>query len=370
MKCCLRGIMYISLLTVLMMRVTFISANAEMMDFQMNVGQLEQKRDSHCVGSRHKWYIRVDLPKNWEGIDSFVIHQTLSVSLELDPESVYVRLLEENGERTLLRMGEHYEVTAGSVFVEEGTADRFCVSFTSEGKTFLSDYQNSDSQLLIVYTAKISTSAAVGRQIVGSAQLDITDTEGKRAIFLSDKAATETGGIHILLTSLTDDPIDGGKFMLARETTRKEREDQSVLKEHLDTGEETILVVYENFYTTEDMDGEKTDIATTDSSGNALCYGLAYGTYYLVQIENQSAEYLEAEPVRIGINEVSHLTEKDGWKDSRGNPVDNTIHITNTMLVMPQTGGIGTQPYTIAGCIAILCAFWLFRRNRKNNAPC
>ena len=358
-----RNLLFV-LLTVFLLRPIAVHTNAQTMKFEMNVGQLGQKKASFSVGNWHKWYIRMQVPDTWEEIDSVSVFQTLSVSLELDPDSLYVRLLKENGERILLRMGEHYEVTAGSVFVEDGIADRFCVTLTQEGKHFLSEYQDADSQILIAYTARIRPSSELGVQIIGTAQLDMTDPEGERTMYLSDKAAAETGGFHISLASSAGEPIFGGRFMLAREATQKEREDASILKEHLDIGDETILAVYEKFYTTEDME-TITDIASTDRAGRALCYGLAYGTYYLVQLEDNSREFLASEPLRIIINEVSHLTEEDNWKDSRGNVVDNTIPVRNTVLVMPQTGGPGVLSYTAAGSIFIICACILLWLQRK-----
>lgn len=359
-RCLLAGVLTAQLICTLSLPV-----NGQTMEFQMNVGQLGQKKASFSVGDRHKWYLRMEIPENWEEVEDFSVLQTVSAALSLDTESIYVRLLKENGERILLRMEEHYTVTAGSVHVEEGVADRFCVSLTSEGKRFLSEYRDARSELMVAYTARIRTTASPGTQIIGTAQLDITDKEGKRSVYLAEKASAQTGGIHMRLASPTGEPISGGQFMLAREATQKETEDSAVWKEHLDTGEETLLVVYEKFYTTETMTGEKTDIAQTDRSGQALCYGLAYGTYYLVQMEHKRGDYLASEPLRIVINEVSHLTQKDGWKDARGNPADNTICITNTLLVMPQTGGTGTLPFTLAGSIALLGAAVLMWYSRK-----
>jgi len=57
-------------------------------------------------------------------------------------------------------------------------------------------------------------------------------------------------------------------------------------KELLDTGKETIAVIYERFYTNQDLTERKTDILYTDENGEARCFGLAYGTYYLVQVND------------------------------------------------------------------------------------
>ena len=354
--------------TLFMHQLPFCAAAAED-SLQINVGQLGQKTASFSVGERHRWYLRSKLPDNWEQISGFMVLQTLSPALTLETGSVSVSLAQENGERILLRMEEHYQLTAGSVFVEEGTADRICIDLTPEGMEFLSEYQTDSSELVISYMAKINTSASMGTQILGTAQRNQTDAEGERQILLSDKAAATTGGFHILLKDPAGRPLDQEHFMLAREAAQEEISDENETKELLDTGDQTIAVIYERFYTSEGLSGEKSDIAATDERGSAVCYGLAYGTYYLVQTESVREELLPSKPVKVIVDEVSHLTASDGWTDSSGKIVDNTVHVTATTIVVPRTGGPGTVPYTAAGAAVIFCACFLLWYNRRRNVP-
>lgn len=353
-------------LLILMMILLPVHTSAEEIELQMDVGQPGCKRASFSVGKRHSWYIRAPIPENWDRIEGFSVIQTLSPSLTMETDSVTAELIRTDGEHIPLRMGEQYQMTAGSVFVEGGTADRLSVSLTQEGMDLISSQKNGVSEVRIVYQAVINTHAPMGTQILASAQLNLTDKDEGRIIFLSDKAAAATGGFSILLRDPAGEPIAGGKFMLAREATGEELSDSTIPKEHLDTGEKTIAVIYETFCTSRDL-SEKTDIAVTDESGAALCYGLAYGTYYLVQTESGRTDYLSSPPVNVRIDEASHLTHADGWKDSMGNSVDNTVCVTNTQLVMPQTGGMGTAPYTASGMAVILCACMLMWYNRKRS---
>lgn len=339
-----------------------VNASAEEISLKIDAGEPGQKTASFSVGQQHSWQIRARLRGEWEGI---TILQTLPIELTLDTASVGVHLANDNGEQILLRMEEHYTLTAGSVFVEAGMSDRLCISLTKEGLLFLSEYMTPASELVVSYRAKINTGAQMGRQIVAIAQMNLTDSEGKKIIFLSDKSAVSTGGMRILLSDTTGKPFGGGHFMLAREATPEELEDSRYEIEILETGIEPIAVLYEQFYTSEDLQGSKTDIAVTDANGMAICYGLAYGTYYLVQTDSAREDLLPSKPIKVQINEVSHLTAEDGWTDSLGNIEDNTIHITGTALVMPNTGGPGTIPYTVSGAAVIFCACLLLWYNRK-----
>ena len=342
-----------------------VDVYAVTLHLSMEVGVPGQKTASSSVGDPLKWYIRSTLPETWQEISAISVFQTLSPALTLDPSSAGLRLVQTNGEQILLRMEEHYVLTAGAVFTEEGTADRLHISLTREGMDFLEEYQMPGSQLELSYTAGINTCAPVGRQLLGSAQMTLTDRSGKKYIFLSDKAAAATGGFCVHLTDPTGIVPGEGSFMLAREASEKELEDDSVFKELLDTGTETLAVVYETFYTSRDMSGEKTDIAVTDEAGNAVCYGLAYGTYYLVQTETGHENTLASGPVRVEINEVSHVTQDDGWMDSEGNVADHTVRVAYSVLTMPRTGGIGREVFTISGLAIILCACLLLWYNHK-----
>ena len=333
--------------------------------FQIDVGNLGNKTSTFPVGERHRWYIRSSLPDDWEKICGFTVLQTMSPALTLETGSINVSLIQKNGERILLRMEEHYQLTAGSVFVEEGTADRICIDLTPEGMLFLEEYQTDGSELVISYAAKINSGASMGTQILGIAQRNQTDMNGDRRIDLSDKAVAATGGFHILLKDLDGNPLEGECFMLAREATPEEISEENVTKELLETENQTIAVVYERFHTSEALTGGKSDRAVTDETGAAVCYGLAYGTYYLVQTESSRDGLLPSKPVKVIVDEASHLTAADGWKDSTGGTVDNTVYVTATLLVMPQTGGPGTALYTTGGTAVIFCAWILLWNNSK-----
>lgn len=341
-----------------------LRAEALTADLFMDVEELYQKTATFSVGRRHNWYIRTTLPEEMEDISSVTILQTLSPALTLDPQTVRLRLIEENGVQTLLRMEDHYTFVAGSVLVDEGTADRICVTLTEEGMALLKQ----KSELIVSYTAKINPDAQVGSQILGTAQLNLTDSAGRKQIFLSDKASVSTGGICFQFSNMEGRAIEGASFMLARPISKEELEDSAGEKELLDVQNEMIAVEYERCYSTKDMDGELTDILVTDERGEAVCYGLEYGTYYLVQTGQDQTSGTYTAPVEISIDEASHLTAEDGWRDKNGKIVDHTVRITGYSVLIPQTGGSGTTAYTASGMIVILCAVLLLWYNRKRES--
>ena len=234
---------------------------------------------------------------------------------------------------------------------------------------FLKEYGDGTSELLISYMARIDTGASMGTQILGTAQRNQTDINGDRRVVLSGKAAVSAGGFHILLHDSQGNPLDQETFMLARAATQEEISKNPAAIDLLDTGEETIAVVYVRFFTSETLTGKQTDCAVTDEKGAALCYGLAYGTYYLVQTESSREDLLPSKPVKVTVDEDSHITASDNWIDSTGRTVDNTVVVTTSMVVMPQTGGRGTGLYTTGGGTVVICACILLWNNRKRKTP-
>lgn len=136
-------------------------------------------------------------------------------------------------------------------------------------------------------------------------------------------------------------------------------------KEILNVGGKELSVVFVEFHAAADMSDKKTPEVTTGEDGQAVFYGLAYGTYYLVETKAPAGYNLLTQPITVEINESSHLTKADGWENAEGEVIDNTIHVVNTKFILPETGGMGTTVFTVAGILIIGAACLLLLSNRK-----
>lgn len=334
------------------------AAEADTSEIQVYIQEPGVRNASVSMSEPHRWVLCCSIPEpmQWQIV---TVIQTLSPDLTYVPDSLDV-ILHRAGECISLAMEQHYTFTGGSVFTETGTADRICVTLTEEGYQMLTP----EAQLRISYGAELKDTAPVGTQILGTAQMNCTDKDGKRFVFLSDKATVSTGGVSIQLMDSLGESVPGAMFMIAREATELDLLQNKAGVEILDTGEEVISVVYVSFL---DAAGNLRYVLETDRKGVGRCWGLKYGTYYLVQTEHPEGMGLPVNPVKITVNEVSHLTAEDGWKNSNGVLADNTVSIHSREVVMPQTGGPGTYAYTVSGTIVIMSAcllLWL-NRNKK-----
>lgn len=173
------------------------------------------------------------------------------------------------------------------------------------------------------------------------------------------------GGIQILKTNVSGDPLEGAVFQIAREVKDSELTDGKLDKQILKVGEENKIVTYENFWNNRELAGERTNSVTTDSEGKAAIYGLPYGTYYLVETAAPEGYNRITSPIRLTIHKYSHLTEEDNVRDDKGVVIDNTLHIINIRYTLPDTGNRNTVQMTAAGVGILFSAAALLLLNRK-----
>ena len=175
-------------------------------------------------------------------------------------------------------------------------------------------------------------------EIPNRAKLDYINETGIEFESESDIPRVYTGGIHILkLDSGTENPLKDASFRIARDATDTEIAASEAVA--LNVGDTEKQVVFVSFYT----DGEFTETvseATTEEDGVIRMYGLAYGTYYIVETKAPEHYNLLTEPVTVEIDSNSHLEEA-------------TVHIYNTKFFLPETGGMGTTLFTVLGAVFI-----------------
>lgn len=333
----------------------------------VDIGQPGRNSDSFAVGEVHTEIIRCSVPEALSGARRYTITNTLDHRLTYQMGSVRVTLYGAAGEELAMEPGIHYTLTEGKTSEGDRRVDRFIVSLTSEGRLFVENKTKGaeNPEIRVQFRAAINENAAMGETIPAQAHLDFTDAAGMEHAADSDKPEVHTGGIHILKTDAGGRKLSGAVFRIARLATGEEAADDTVRKEQLVLEEEELTVVFVDFYGSKDLSGERGSQVTTDEQGEAVIYGLAYGTYYLVEARAPEGFNQLTQPIAVIIDGASHMTEKDGWKDSQGNAVDNTVHIVNTRFVLPQSGGTGSRIYIITGLALAGAAGFLLLSNRK-----
>lgn len=337
-------------------------------NIQKDVTKIDNNSDSFDVNAIHTWIIRGGVPAGLASAQKYEITDTLDYRLTYQKGSPVVKLFAKDGTELTLEANTHYTLTEGKVTEGEHTVDQFRVALTPAGMAYVMANLGSGEntpEIRVYFNAVINQNAAMGEQIPNDAHLDYTNSAGVDYDADSDVPEVHTGGVNILKTDAAGVTLSGAVFKIARLATQDEIDAGLDCVETLNVGQEQLQVVFVEFYPTRDLSGEKVTEVTTDENGDAAIYGLAYGTYYIVETKAPAGFNLLTQPIAVIINDVSHLTAADGWEDSAGSVVDNTLHIINTKFVLPDTGGMGTTVFTVVGLGIIAAAGMLLLINRK-----
>lgn len=339
-------------------------------DIRTDVTGADNNSDTFDVDDLQTWIIRGDVPADIGNARRYIISDVLDYRLTYQKESVSLKLYTRDGTELPLDEGSHYTLTEDTVSDGGCVVDRISISLTPAGMAYVA--ANIDSgdyrpEIRVYFNTVINQNAAMGTTIPNDAHLAYCNSAGVNYSADSDIPEVHTGGINILKTNDEDAPLAGATFMIAREASQAEMENETILKEVLHADGKYLAVVYVDFYAEKDLRGEKVYTVTTGEDGKAVIYGLAYGTYYLVETKAPPGCSPLGEPIAVVINEVSHLTREDGWEDMNGQIVDNTFSVLHSKFVLPDTGGMGTTAFTAIAVILIGSACILLLSNRRKS---
>ena len=324
-------------------------------DIKKDVTEIGNQEDTFDVDEIHTWIIRGGVPSGIGTAQKYEITDTIDYRLTYQSGSPVVKLYTKAGEEIQLTLGDHYTLTESKTEVDGRTVDRFVVALTPAGMAYVANNLGSGTntpEVRIYFQAVINSDASLGVEIPNQAHLDYTNSAGLDYDADSEEPKVYTGGTSILKTNVDGDALKGASFKIAREATEAELADESVTVEKLTVNGKALDVVFQDFYTTADLSGEKVYEVTTDENGKALIYGLAYGTYYIVETKAPEGYNLLTAPVKVTIYESSHLEE-------------NAVKVINTKFVLPDTGGMGTTVFTVTGLAIIGSAAILILLNSK-----
>ena len=319
---------------------------------QLDISTYQQKSGTYDIGQLHTWILRCDIPAGICTAKTFTLTDSFDHRLDYVPGSVKLSMKNRSGEEIELARS-HYHLTEEQQTKMNLPVDVFHLSLTPEGMAYIAANlgEGSESaQLLVWFQSSINRNAEMGAAIPNDVHLLYTNSAGITYSTDSDIPEVHTGGIRILKTDETGASIPNCAFMLAREATQSELEDESIFKEVLHIGSKNLAVLYVDVYSDMSLN-EKTFVVTTDREGKASAYGLACGTYYLVECGTPEGYDGAVQPMEIEITQRSHLPE-------------NMLQVVNRKFFYPQTGGMGTTAFTAAGLLLLCAAGLLLLSNR------
>ncbi len=305
------------------------------------------------AGSDHTWIISTNIPEDIAGGKAYVISDTLDNRLDYVGDlRVTVESLDGQTALATLTPDTDYVLNVNDVdSLSEGKpSDSFTVSLTHAGmskvSTVLGTNLYSDYMIRVYFDARINANAQVAESIPNQALISYTNSVNFEFYGKSDEPIVYTGGATLKKVDAYNHNklLEGAEFEVYRNASEAE----------VAAGVDLIYfdgiaapMVRLSFYDNAELDGEKTTVATSDGNGVVGIYGLAYGTYYILETKAPEGYNPMEEPKVITIDADSHKAE-------------NALVVENTGgSILPSTGGTGTRLFTVVGLALIAAAVLL-----------
>ena len=296
------------------------------MEIEKDVNEIDNDHDTHDVGEIHTWIIQSAIPAGLATGQRYEITDTLNYQLTY-VGNVQVTVSEKTAgahdDLLVLTEGEDYILTVtGDTEPVNGAEEpitSFKVALTATGMAKVAAVEGVEPEVRVYFDAYIDEDAILGTEIPNQAHIHYENNVGIEFDRDSDIPEVHTGGISLVKVDASNQSkrLSGAKFTL-----------------NVKNEDGTFTAV--PFYTDAAMT-LRAEEAVTDANGCALFYGLAYGTYYLIETEAPEGYNLLTEPVEVVIDGTTHLEE-------------NAVLVTNSSRFrLPETGGIGTSLFTFGG---------------------
>lgn len=309
----------------------------------------------------HTWIIGTTIPEDISIGKSFVITDTLDNRLDY-VGNVKVNLEKNDGtiNPVTLTAGTDYKLIVTDVdsLSENNPSDSFRIELTGTGMSKIAKTIGTNNfstyMLRIYFDAQINANAQMGTQIPNQAELKYSNATGVEFDKKSDIPYVSTGAINLLKVDAISKTktLSGAVFEVYRSATAEEvGSNDNRLTEIPDVTGKVIKV---SFFDNSALKGEKVTSATSDKDGKVAIYGLAYGKYYLVEVQAPEGYNLLGKTLELTIDNSSHIEE-------------NVITIENqTGVILPETGGTGTAIYIMSGAV-LMCISCLFLYKKRKS---
>lgn len=314
----------------------------------------ESDKETASIGDEVTYTIKTEIP-DLTDIDTtnyhFVVRDTISKGLD------FVLDKDDETNETV-----EYELKIGNTAVTNVTLPKATLkdnkkTMTLDLSTFIKEaavQEKKGQELIITYKAIINSDAVIVEN--NKATLEY----GNNGEIVTGPSEVETNVYTIKLLKVDEAKkmLAGAKFELYKGSV----DENNKLKVSGSNGDYKI-----------DPNSSETTLISIDSNINAdekynlKIHGLAAGTYYLKEIEAPEGYNKLENPIKI---EITKDGKGENWSIYKDGTIegDKIIDIINKKGgLLPETGGMGTILFTVAGLALILMAIFGMKKRKEEN---
>lgn len=329
---------------------------------EKDINEIGKDSDSDDVYGKHTWIIGTNIPEDIANGKSFEISDTLDSRLDYIG-NVKVNVETADGQTVAVSLTPDADYTMAVIdvdsLVDGKPSDSFALKLTDAGmgKIHGSIGENSfdDYMLRVYFDAQINANAKMGETIPNQAKLEYVNSVNFDFTVESDKPVISTGGAELVKVDAANHNrvLSGAIFEIYRKATADEVAAGVEGVTHIAGVSAPVIKVA--FYDNHTLEGNKVTSVTSDENGSTVVYGLAYGTYYLLETKSPAGYNLLDKAVELTVDGTTHMDEK-------------IVTVENVSgAVLPSTGGVGTTVFTFAGMLLVCASFVIFFLNKRRN---
>lgn len=304
--------------------------------------------------------VEEDSDKKWGDVNDADIGQTVKFKSTVSAKPGARKYVVHDKMDSHLEFGSVTSITAGSKILTEGSDYTVVTTDLTDGCTFhivftqaYLDSITADTNIVINYTAKLTSNAVAGTGYVNDTWLDYGDNQHTE----HDTTTTYTWKLPIYKyhkDGETKKALAGAEFILYK-GTEENREYAQV-----DNGKLTGWT----------KEKAKATTLVSDAEGKIAVEGLDADTYYLEETKAPGGYNKLAGPVKV---EISHTVIDEGTHMTNTLKQDGTVvakvEIENKSgTELPSTGGIGTTIFYVLGSILVIGAVVLLIAKKRMSA--
>lgn len=336
------------------------------------VDTLENLKSTKDIGELETWYLQATVPTNIADYSKYQFDDAISTQLDYAGNVVLTYGTKSSiaaGTGLTLVKDTDYTITTQPNIGQPG--GNLSVRLTSAGLQNVVSHYSENTILVLAFQTKINATAVMGTDIPNTYTLIYNNTGGATGTptspdtpVPSNEVNVCTGGRQFVKTAgATTTPLTGAEFVVYDKTTGM----------YMIQNSTTLAVSWT-------LDKNNATKFISNELGNIAIKGLDYSTY--TRTENNGVVttlthdyYLEETKAPATYNllktDIPFTIAADSYNSTSGTVDLNTDGVSETQIVnnkgpqIPQTGGIGTAIFTVAGLALMGVSFKFAKKNSK-----